>query len=176
MRTGTIYFYFIECDGRIKIGFSRNPDARVRELSTGAPAKLNFLGRVNGAISLETALHRHLRNYRVSGEWFRDCDPVREAMQQALNGKSFGDRQFRYPELVAALKRIASPLSFGDSVKDVIKRASDRSGLPHWRTFNIYYGKARRVEVSEAILIREALLASINRDMARPLVGRRGCV
>lgn len=160
MRTGKIYF--LECDGRIKIGFSRNPRDRVRGLATGAPAKLNFLGEVAGPISLETSLHRHLRNHRVSGEWFRDCDAVRLTMQAALSGQKFEWHQrFRYPELVAALKRIAQPLSFDIPVKVAVKRASERTGLSFWRTSDIWYGKARLVDISEAIIIRDTLLRSI---------------
>ena len=159
MRMGKIYF--LECDGRIKIGFSRNPDSRVRELATGAPAKLTFLGQVDGPISLETALHRHLRNYRVSGEWFRDCEQVREAMRLALAGENFEGQHFRYPELVAALKRIAQPLSFETPVKVAVKLAAERTGLSHWRTFDIWYGKARLVDVREAELIRDALLRRV---------------
>jgi hypothetical protein len=155
--------YFIKCGDRIKIGFSRNTDGRMKELATGAPAQLVLLGRVPGSRRLEAALHRRLRNYRVLREWFIDCAEVREVMQKTIDSGdcSVGDTQ--YPELIEALKRIVGPIKIGTKTKEAINVASQRTGLPRWRTFDIWYGKARQVQVPEAILIRDALLRHIGR-------------
>ena len=60
-------------------------------------------------------------------------------------------------DLAAALRELAQPLSFGDPVKAAIDRAARRSGLSYWRAFDIWYGKARRVEPDECVRINEAL-------------------
>jgi hypothetical protein len=155
--------YFLGCEGRIKVGYSRDPESRIKELSTGAPAKLTLLGRVDGSRKLESAIHRALRNCRESGEWFRDYRAVRVVMQEVLDG-TFEERgDFKYPELMAALQRIAAPIGYGFiSKREAIDRAAASTGLPRWRVFDIWYGKARRVEVPEALAIRGALENRIN--------------
>jgi hypothetical protein len=155
--------YFIACEGRIKIGLSRNADSRVKELATAAPAKLTFLARVHGGRELETALHRRLRDHRVSGEWFRDCDEVRGVMQEVVDGRFKPRTDFKYPELIEALKRISGPHQIGTRMKTAVNIAACRTGLPRWRTFDIWYGKARRVTSKEALAIRDALLREIAR-------------
>lgn len=153
--------YFIQCEGRIKIGLSRNADGRLKELSTGAPAKLVFLARVPGGRQLETALHRRLRDYRVYGEWFHDCDDVRDVMQDAMEGKFQPRSDFKYPELIEALKRISGPHKLGTRTKTAVNIAATRTGLSRWRAFDIWYGKARRVTAQEASAIHDALVRAV---------------
>ena len=64
----------------------------------------------------------------------------------------------RYPELTKALKRIAAPIHVDERISDYIARAAVRCGLTYWRTFDVYYGKARKVHLFEAIRIRDALI------------------
>ncbi len=56
-----------------------------------------------------------------------------------------------------ALKELAEPSSRGDRVKIAIDRAARRAGLAYWRAYDIWYGKARRVEPFEVALVSEAL-------------------
>ena len=49
----------------------------------------------------------------------------------------------------AALHELAEPWSRGDRVKVAIDRAARRAGLAYWRAFDIWYGKARRIEPHE---------------------------
>jgi hypothetical protein len=69
--------YFIECSGRIKIGFSKDVQSRLRKFATGSPFKFSLLGAIDGDRYLEHRIHKHLVAYREHGEWFRDCDQVR---------------------------------------------------------------------------------------------------
>jgi len=64
--------YFIENtdSGEIKIGYSRNPMARLRALQTATCAPLELLKVVEGDVSLERALHEKFRGGRRRGEWF----------------------------------------------------------------------------------------------------------
>lgn len=154
--------YFIECAGRIKIGFSKSLEDRLRDLSTGAPAKLNLLGTVEGDRALEAKLHRSLRIHRVSGEWFTDCEPVRAAIDAVMRGEEIEEPPLiRYPEIITALRKIAEPLGFENKVKEAIELAAQRTGLSYWRTFDIWYNKARQVNVHEGILIRDALIRAV---------------
>jgi hypothetical protein len=68
------YVYFIgSAAGPIKVGWARNPDARLREFQTGSPDALILLGafRVNDPRKFEGVLHTALDRARIRGEWFK---------------------------------------------------------------------------------------------------------
>lgn len=69
--------YFIECAGRIKIGYSRDVTHRIRELSTAAAHDLILLHTIPGNVEFERAIHRRLKTHRVRGEWFHDSPDLR---------------------------------------------------------------------------------------------------
>lgn len=56
-----------------------------------------------------------------------------------------------------ALRELSEPWPRGDKVKSAIQRAARLAGLSYWRAFDIWYGKARRIEADEAERIAEAL-------------------
>lgn len=68
------HLYIIQSDvtGAIKIGMSKNPQSRLRQLQTGSPYKLKLLTIVKGKGHLERSLHESLKPYKQSckGEWF----------------------------------------------------------------------------------------------------------
>jgi hypothetical protein len=64
--------------GYIKIGVASNPEARIREMQTGCPEKISFLGGTKvsdgapvSAFQMEQLLHHKMAGRRVRGEWFR---------------------------------------------------------------------------------------------------------
>jgi len=57
-------------DGPVKVGFSTNPDARLRSLQNGSGAALSVLHVRPGTRRDEADLHKRLRPHRVHGEWF----------------------------------------------------------------------------------------------------------
>ena len=72
------HLYVIQSDvtGAIKIGISKNPKSRLRQLQTGSPYELKLLTIVNGRGDLEKPLHESLKPYKQAckGEWFDfDC-------------------------------------------------------------------------------------------------------
>jgi len=68
------HLYIIQTDktGAIKIGRSKNPEKRLKQLQTGCPDKLKLLLIVENFGHIEKNLHRDLRSYRSrrTGEWF----------------------------------------------------------------------------------------------------------
>lgn len=62
--------------GFCKIGISKNPDSRVKELQVASPYKLrvSLIVSINigTAKRLEQELHDYFKKFRVSGEWFKD--------------------------------------------------------------------------------------------------------
>lgn len=57
-------------------------------------------------------------------------------------------------------------LGGGGPVKVALPRAAERAGLHYWRAFDIWYGKARRVEDHEVEKIKTAL-GTLNDRAAR---------
>jgi len=57
-----------------KVGISINPARRLKTLQTGHPEKLQILHITETEITrtklLETVIHRNLKHYRQTGEWF----------------------------------------------------------------------------------------------------------
>lgn len=72
--------YFIECAGRIKIGYAKDVRGRLKGLSTGSAHDLNLLASLDGSVHFERAIHAVLKPYRLRGEWFSDCEAVRALM------------------------------------------------------------------------------------------------
>jgi hypothetical protein len=58
-----------------------------------------------------------------------------------------------------ALKELAEPRPSGDLVKRAIERSARLVGVSYTRAFDIWYGKARRIDATEAQKISEALEA-----------------
>lgn len=67
---GWVYFAENVETGRIKIGHSANPSARLVDLGVGNDCELALLGAVEGSMAAEKALHALFRRHWVRGEWF----------------------------------------------------------------------------------------------------------
>ena len=89
-RLGPCYIYGIVDDGsRIKIGISKDPKSRRRDLQVANPRPLTLPWTVLApnrtiAESVERKIHRHLKAHRIAGEWF-DLDGVGNAEALARN-------------------------------------------------------------------------------------------
>jgi hypothetical protein len=72
--------YFIrDCSsGEVKIGYSDDPEGRLRQFQTGSNARLIPLGTTFGHRDTEAVYHRKYADFRTSGEWF-DLD--RDALE-----------------------------------------------------------------------------------------------
>lgn len=60
-------------------------------------------------------------------------------------------------EPAAMLRELSEPWASGERVKSAINRAARLSRLAYWRAFDIWYRKARRIELFEIEQIQEAL-------------------
>lgn len=56
-------------------------------------------------------------------------------------------------QVATDLRCAAGPFLDGDKVKRRIERAARRVGLPYWRTHDLWYRKARRIEPRELAAI-----------------------
>lgn len=55
------------------------------------------------------------------------------------------------------LRELSLPWASGERIKSVLDRTSRLARLTYWRTYDIWYGKARRIEPREIEQIAEAL-------------------
>jgi hypothetical protein len=78
--------YFIECAGRIKIGYAKDVRERLKGLSTGAAHELTLVCALDGSVHFERAIHARLKHLRQRGEWFEDCTEVRELIESLRAG------------------------------------------------------------------------------------------
>jgi len=60
-------------------------------------------------------------------------------------------------EATQMLRELAKPMAYGEPIKLVIERTSNIVRISYWRTFDLWYGKARRVEDYEYEKIKTAL-------------------
>lgn len=81
--TGFVYFIQARGGGPIKIGYSANPEKRLAALQTASPYDLAILAIRPGSRDDEAALHDRLSAHRLRGDWFEDCDLVRQALPDA---------------------------------------------------------------------------------------------
>lgn len=68
-----------------------------------------------------------------------------------------------------ALKELADPRQAGEPVKRAIERAAGRAGFIFSRAYEIWYGRARRIEQFEIDAITDALQHKRERDAANEL-------
>jgi hypothetical protein len=63
-----------------------------------------------------------------------------------------------------ALKELSEPQTRGEKIAAIITRSARLAGLSYSRCFEIWYGRARRIEPSEIARISEALKQKNARD------------
>jgi hypothetical protein len=85
--------YFISCEwgtlGRyaVKIGFARNPKAKMRVMQVGCPYDLHLLGVMEGGREMESKLHHRFAEHRIRGEWFNLSLEIRQFIKGLAGGK-----------------------------------------------------------------------------------------
>lgn len=65
-----VYFIKDEATGFVKIGYSNNPQKRLKSLQTSSANKLTLIEAIEGNKKLEETLHTTFAEHRVRGEWF----------------------------------------------------------------------------------------------------------
>ena len=72
-------------------------------------------------------------------------------------------------DAAAALRELAAPLSRDEKIVSIIERSARLAGLSYSRCYEIWYGRARRVEPAEVMRISEALDRKHQRDARNEL-------
>ncbi len=85
--------YFVEAAGQIKVGISRDLKSRLRQLASHRKGPVEVIGTIKGDLRREQEIHNALRQYRINGEWYRDCRDVRAVIQNCFNNFEMADSQ-----------------------------------------------------------------------------------
>src|SRR5262245_20660403 len=83
MNNGTGYVYAIRAVtiGRIKIGYSADPEVRLCNMQVGSPDVLEIIATWPGTEEQERKLHKHLNQWRLHGEWFEASEVVLDTIK-----------------------------------------------------------------------------------------------
>lgn len=84
---GFVYFVQGQCGGAIKIGYSVNPESRLKALQTGYPDTLVMLLMIPGDESIERNIHKEFEDCRLSGEWFKPVPVLIERIKELTSAK-----------------------------------------------------------------------------------------
>lgn len=77
-RFGQVYLMGNREYGLVKIGFSNNPEQRLKELQTGCPFPISIFTSFKGSLKREKQLHHQYKDLRVNGEWFKIEDKLED--------------------------------------------------------------------------------------------------
>lgn len=86
---GSSYVYFVGATDSdvVKVGFSKNPWSRAKDLQTGSHAKYEVLATIKTDERSEFALHKFFEKSRSSGEWFFRSKAINDLIDKAKTGE-----------------------------------------------------------------------------------------
>lgn len=87
---GYVYFIGPESGDTVKIGYSKNPWARLRDLQTATTEKLRVIATVRTTESTEFTTHELFAEQRIKGEWF-SVDGVLSSVIKQIKSKKIKD-------------------------------------------------------------------------------------
>ncbi len=93
-----VYLIGVSWDGVLKIGFSKNPWARLGDIQTSHHEKISVLAVFRCKSHSEVDLHDILKDYRKNGEWFDIPNNLRETIRQSSEAKN------SYEEMLVLLR------------------------------------------------------------------------
>lgn len=73
---GFVYFIVDADKNQVKIGYSRHPQQRLKQLLTATSSKLVLAKAIAGNRKTEADYHRHFGRYKVRREWFDLSDEI----------------------------------------------------------------------------------------------------
>jgi hypothetical protein len=134
--------YVMQANGLIKIGTSKNPEFRRKQIqaTSGLEVALidSFEGRDELALEVERRVHAILKESRRCGEWFMITpDLAIEAIKSAVkacgaNGQYRGGVPISWNELLIQLQGSRSRDEFAEEIGAFGGRARTKSAPPYW--------------------------------------------
>ena len=77
-----------ECGRRtVKIGFSSNPEERLRTMQAHSPFPVRILATGEGGSEQEAKIHKYFHEQRIHGEWFDLSEAEVEDLVDVIEGR-----------------------------------------------------------------------------------------
>ena len=83
---GYVYFVTSDKNEQVKIGYSKNPWARLSELRRSYGSELSVVATIKTEDKSEVSIHQALDDFRLEGEWFSKSDAITAAISQISSG------------------------------------------------------------------------------------------
>lgn len=80
------HVYFAEALGKVKIGYSVNPEQRIQAVGEWIPVPITLLATMPGSLALEAAIHRMFAQEWSHGEWFHFTRRVHDFVERVIAG------------------------------------------------------------------------------------------
>lgn len=171
--------YFVSAPGRVKIGFTINPDDRLEKLRQTDMEELSVIGVVNGTRRLERHLHRKLAPYRIKGEWFLDCTAVRDEISACSTfvdaeatmrkpGSALDETKYVLEAVDICEKLLFAERSAGVTSARATSLVALKTGISHGRVWQLQYRQPKSVTAAELFALRGAVVVAV-----RSLVGEK---
>lgn len=84
---GYVYFVTAPDSDLVKIGYSKNPWARLSELRRSHGVALSVVATIKTVDKSETTVHAALSEFREEGEWFRKSECIKSLISAVSGGK-----------------------------------------------------------------------------------------
>ncbi|HGH5401274.1 TPA: DUF1376 domain-containing protein [Raoultella ornithinolytica] len=84
---GYVYFIRNPLSGLIKIGYSKNPWARLSELRRNYGSELSVVATIKTVDKSEVSIHATLTQFRVEGEWFTESECIKSLILRIVAGE-----------------------------------------------------------------------------------------
>ena len=81
------YVYAISDGFNIKIGISKHPEKRIKQLNTGNPRKLYLIGYFEGDRDLEKYIHNRFKTLRYNSEWMNPSDELLNYLNEKIKNR-----------------------------------------------------------------------------------------
>lgn len=94
----SVYFLQAVTGGPIKIGLAGSVEERVKAIQSCSPSRLRILAKANGDGRAETWLHRHFKDSRLHGEWFRPSSRLMLLIESVRAGHCLPRIPIRVPK------------------------------------------------------------------------------
>jgi hypothetical protein len=109
------FVYILQTGQFAKIGYSKNPAARLKLLARNLPEPATIMATFPGGVALENKLHRYFSEYHLHSEWFSWCPKLDALVKFGLpdlsslpSGSPFspGRNTPEYPRVMAERVRL----------------------------------------------------------------------
>lgn len=120
IKKSLVYFILDTKNRLIKIGFSKNVEARLTNLQVGNVNNLRLLGVCDGGRTKENVFHKKFVHRKVRSEWFQDCKEIRDCIASLPPLEEHQIENFWTPRAAIRLGMLLKDSAIADQLRSVL--------------------------------------------------------